>query len=121
MLAAYHGQLETVNMLLENDADANVLNERGQSPITDAVFNGYDEVVKAMFEKGADVHAGQPNAIDSAKTFKRDECLKLFVIGNDGWTIWFSQRFVSVFYCGDRQRTVRWTRKGKRINRTLPP
>lgn len=78
MLAAYHGHLETVRMLLEVGADANVLNERGQSPIAGAVFKGYDDIVKAMVEGGADVRAGQPNAVDSARMFKREECLRIF-------------------------------------------
>ena len=78
MLASYHGNLETVNMLLEKGADTNVLNERGQSPIAGAVFKGYDEIVRAMVEKSADLRAGQPNAIDSARMFKREECLRMF-------------------------------------------
>lgn len=78
MLASYHGHVETVKMLLEIEADANALNDRGQSIIAGAVFKGYDEVVKLLFEKGADVKKGHPNAIDSAKMFKREECLKLF-------------------------------------------
>jgi uncharacterized protein len=78
MLASYYGNLETVNMLLEHDADVNVLNERGQSPIAGAVFKGYDDIVKAMVDKGADVRAGHPNAVDSARMFKREECLRMF-------------------------------------------
>jgi uncharacterized protein len=78
MLASYYGNLETVNMLLEHHADVNVLNERGQSPIAGAVFKGYDDIVKAMVENGADVRAGQPNAVDSARMFKREECLRMF-------------------------------------------
>ena len=78
MLAAYYGNLETVTMLLENGADVNVLNDRGQSPIAGAVFKGYDGVVKALVEGGADSTAGQPNAIDSARMFRREECLRIF-------------------------------------------
>ncbi|KAI7105693.1 hypothetical protein KC339_g3651 [Hortaea werneckii] len=78
MLSAYYGNLDTVNMLLERGADTNVLNERGQSPIAGAVFKGYFEIVKAMHEKGADLRAGQPNAIDSAKMFRREDMLRLF-------------------------------------------
>lgn len=80
MLAAYHGNAETVSMLLEKHADANVLNERGQSPLAGAVFKGYDMVVKALFEAGADVQAGQPNAVDLARMFRKQEYLTLFGI-----------------------------------------
>ena len=78
MLASYYGNLETVDMLLVNDADTNVLNERGQSPIAGAVFKGYDDIVEALFEKGADLYAGHPNAVDSAKMFRKEEYLRLF-------------------------------------------
>lgn len=83
MLAAYHGHVETVRMLIERSADVNALNERGQSPIAGAVFKGYDEVVKALVEAGADIRAGQPNAVDSAKMFRRQECLRLFGVEDE--------------------------------------
>ena len=82
MLAAYHGRPDTVRMLLGKGADANVLNDRGQSPIAGAVFKGSDEVVKILFEgvdgRKADIRAGQPNAVDSARMFKKDNYLELF-------------------------------------------
>lgn len=78
MLASYHGHLDTTKMLLEKGADANASNDRGQSIIAGAVFKGYDKVVKELFEKDADVRLGQPNAVDSARMFKREECLRLF-------------------------------------------
>lgn len=88
MLACYHGHLDTVNMLLEKDADTNVLNERGQSPIAGAVFKGYDDVAKAMMEKGADLYAGQPNAVDTARMFKREELLRVFGVEDASATPW---------------------------------
>jgi len=78
MLASYHGHAATAKMLLSTGADANVLNGRGQSPIAGAVFKGYDEVVRVLHEGGADVQVGQPNAVDCARMFKREACLKLF-------------------------------------------
>jgi ankyrin repeat protein len=77
MLAAYNGHLSTTEVLLSNGADPNVLNERGQSPIAGAVFKGYDEIVRVLVEKGADVWKGQPNAVDCARMFKRDEALRI--------------------------------------------
>ena len=84
MLASYYGNLETVNMLLENGPDVNALNERGQSPIAGAVFKGYDGIVKVLIEKGADLYAGHPNAVDTARMFKRVECLRMFGIESEG-------------------------------------
>ncbi|EME43664.1 hypothetical protein DOTSEDRAFT_89449 [Dothistroma septosporum NZE10] len=86
MLAAYHGHLDSVNLLLEKGADMDVLNDRGQSPIAGAVFKGYDEVVKVMAEAGADLAAGQPNAIDAARMFNRTEMLRLFRIDEEQGT-----------------------------------
>ncbi|KAK3050989.1 hypothetical protein LTR09_007738 [Extremus antarcticus] len=80
MLAAYHGHLETTRMLLDLGADPNVLNERGQSPIAGAVFKGSAEVVRALMENGADLYGGHPNAVDSARMFKREEMLRMFGI-----------------------------------------
>ena len=88
MLAAYHGNAETVRVLIEKGADVNAINDRGQSPIAGAVFKGYDEVVKVLVEEGrADVNAGQPSAVQAAHMFKRDECLRLFGVEGEEWSI----------------------------------
>ncbi|KAL9087241.1 MAG: hypothetical protein Q9165_006735 [Trypethelium subeluteriae] len=78
MLAAYHGHSETVKMLLEKGADPNTLNDRGQSPLAGAVFKGWDEVVKVLFEGGGKADVGQPNAMDSARMFRKEQYLLLF-------------------------------------------
>lgn len=78
MLAAYHGRVDTVKMLLQKGADPDRLNDKGQSPIAGAVFKCHDEVVRALFEGGARVDAGKPNALDCAKMFKRAEFVELF-------------------------------------------
>jgi hypothetical protein len=78
MLAAYHGNIETVRVLIEKGADVDAINDRGQSPIAGAVFKGYDEVVRVLVEEGkADVMAGQPNAVEAAYMFKREGCLRI--------------------------------------------
>jgi ankyrin repeat protein len=88
MLAAYHGNAETVRALIEKGADVNAINDRGQSPIAGAVFKGYDEVVKVLVEEGrADVHAGQPSAVQAAHMFKREECLRMFGVEGEEWSI----------------------------------
>jgi ankyrin repeat protein len=88
MLAAYHGNAQTVRMLIEKGADVNAINDRGQSPIAGAVFKGYDEVVKVLVEEGrADVHAGQPSAVQAAHMFKREECLRMFGAEGEEWSI----------------------------------
>ena len=46
MLAAYHGHAPLVKLLLSHGADANSLNDRGQSPLAGAVFKMESEVVE---------------------------------------------------------------------------
>ncbi|TKA46557.1 hypothetical protein B0A54_02389 [Friedmanniomyces endolithicus] len=82
MLAAYHGHLSTVTMLLERGADPNVLNERGQSPLAGAVFKGYGEVVGVLVGAGGDVWAGRPSAVETAGVFRRGDLLG--VMGVEG-------------------------------------
>ena len=43
-----------------------------------AVFKGYGEVVRILFEAGADPHGGTPTAIDTARKFEKDAFLELF-------------------------------------------
>lgn len=82
MLAAYHGHADTVKMLLGKGADPDALNAKGQSPIAGAVFKLHNDVVHTLLDGSADIHAGQPNALDCAKMFKRDDLLKLFEAKN---------------------------------------
>jgi len=49
MLAAYHGHAQLVKLLIDNGADPNRLNDRGQSPLAGAVFKMEDEVVEVLF------------------------------------------------------------------------
>lgn len=78
MLASYNGHVQTVEMLLAKGAHVNELNERGQSPLAGAVFKGHDDVVETLVDAGADVYAGHPNAVDSARMFKKEEYLRMF-------------------------------------------
>ena len=76
MLAAYHGHAELVSALARAGADVNLLNDRGQSPLAGAIFKKEDAVVDVLLDAGADAHAGQPNALDSARMFGREDLLE---------------------------------------------
>jgi ankyrin repeat protein len=83
MLAAYHGHAATVRMLLTAGADPNALNDHGQSPLAGAVFKGYGEVVKVLVVEGlADVFTGIPNAVDTARMFRRVDLLAMMGVVN---------------------------------------
>ena len=76
MLAAYHGHAELVRQLAAVGADVNLLNDRGQSPLAGAIFKKEDAVIDALRDAGADPTAGQPNALDSARMFGREDLLE---------------------------------------------
>lgn len=78
MLAAYNGNLPTTEMLIARGVDVNKLNDRGQTPLAGAVFKGYGEIVRALFEAGASPHKGQPTAVEAATMFEREAFLELF-------------------------------------------
>ncbi|KAL9093665.1 MAG: hypothetical protein Q9159_000194 [Coniocarpon cinnabarinum] len=77
MLAAYYGHASTVQLLVRQGADVNGINGKGQSPLAGAVFKDYTEVVRVLVEAGADKEAGQPNAVECAGMFKREDIAKI--------------------------------------------
>ncbi len=48
MLAAYHGHADAVRALLERGAEADRVNDRGQTPLAGAVFKGEPEVIRVL-------------------------------------------------------------------------
>lgn len=75
MLAAYHGQAETVRRLLARGADPDRRNARDQAPIAGALFKGEDQVVTVLRAAGADLEAGTPTARQAAAMFGREHLL----------------------------------------------
>ncbi|WP_029135492.1 ankyrin repeat domain-containing protein [Nakamurella lactea] len=75
MLAAYHGQADTVRALIVRGADVDLRNVRDQSPIAGALFKGADEIVALLRSAGADLDAGTPSARATAELFGRTELL----------------------------------------------
>ncbi|GAA5987265.1 hypothetical protein JCM10908_001885 [Rhodotorula pacifica] len=69
MLAAYHGHPEAVTLLLKHGADPNRLNDRGQSPLSGAVYKNEGAVIEALLAGNASPFIGTPNAWVSAKMF----------------------------------------------------
>ena len=76
MLAAYHGHVETVQMLVGRAADVDLRNNRDQSPVAGAVFKGEDAVVRVLVAAGADLDAGTPSARQTAEMFDRTDLLE---------------------------------------------
>ena len=73
MLAAYHGHAERFSCSCSTAADANTVNDRGQTPLAGAAFKGYTDVAEALLGAGADPDAGTPSARAAAEMFARTE------------------------------------------------
>ena len=69
MLAAYHGHADLVAGLARLGADPDRLNDRGQSPLSGAIFKAEEGVVRALVAAGADPNAGSPSGRATAATF----------------------------------------------------
>ena len=55
--AASNGHVNTVELLLEHEADATAQNNRGETPLHVAARWGYSELVRRLLASGADVNA----------------------------------------------------------------
>jgi ankyrin repeat protein len=75
MLASYGGRPETVGMLLDRGADANIRNGRDQTPVAGALFKGEEAVVALLVAADADLEAGTPTARAAASMFGREHLL----------------------------------------------
>lgn len=81
MIAAYHGQARTVAGLLARDADPEIMNERGQTPLAGAVFRSHLDVVRVLVDAGADPDNGSPTARDTATFFDLPDSLAIIEAG----------------------------------------
>jgi ankyrin repeat protein len=77
MLATYHDHPETMLGLLERGADPDRVNERGQTPLTAAVFRHSADGVELLLKAGANPALGSPNALETARFFGYPEMLEL--------------------------------------------
>lgn len=84
MLAAYYNRAKLVEELLSRGADANILNDKGQSPLAGAIFKDYTEVVRLLMENArADIRLGRPNAVETASMFKRWQCAQIMGVEDE--------------------------------------
>lgn len=80
--ACSEGQTSTVQLLLKNDADVNLCDGEGNSPLYVACVTGYDEIVQLLLENGANVNLCNENGFTplcEASKDGRDNIVKLLV------------------------------------------
>lgn len=77
ILAAYHEQPDTVEMLLRHGADIEAENDRGQRALTCAVFRKDLASAEHLLAAGANPDAGTPTARATAQMFGADEILAI--------------------------------------------
>jgi len=103
MLAAYNGNFEATEFLLEMGADPNSSDNSGSTILMGASFKGHLEIVKLLVEKGANPKATNPKnqtALQFAQMFGRTEVAnflnqnKRFVM-SDQLSSWFTFIFPS--------------------------
>lgn len=77
MLAAYHGNPDTVATLISHGGTVDARNDRGQTPLAGAVFQGYQQVAQVLLAHGADPDAGTPSARRAAYYFEQPDLIDL--------------------------------------------
>ena len=96
MLAAYHGKIETVQLLLKARATVDLRNAKGQTPLGGVAFKGYVEIATLLLDAGADPVADQGGSTpaDFATLAGKTEILALLQARRDNAakpTRWFSK------------------------------
>jgi len=87
MLAAYHGNGDTVALLLDNGADPDRPNARAQTPLGGVAFKGYTPIASRLLDAGADIDADQGAGMTPlmyARMFGRAETARLLQVRGAG-------------------------------------
>jgi hypothetical protein len=63
MLAAYHGNTDTVALLMDHGADPDRRNARGQTPLGGVAFKGYTGIASLLLDSGAEIDADQGGGV----------------------------------------------------------
>ncbi|WP_435017420.1 ankyrin repeat domain-containing protein [Tundrisphaera sp. TA3] len=85
MIAARHGQLGMVDLLLDHGADIEGMDDLGSRPLIEAASNGHTPVVRRLLERGADLDAdawcGRTALSEAAIGGHRELCMFLIAMG----------------------------------------
>ena len=73
MLAAHHGHADLVAGLAARGAELDRRNDRGRTPLAEAVVGRSGVAVDVLVEAGADPDAGEPTARETAQALDQDD------------------------------------------------
>ncbi|MCL7987325.1 ankyrin repeat domain-containing protein [Sphingobacterium sp. lm-10] len=82
ILAAYHGNLRMLKLLLDHGANANRLDKMGNTALMGAAFKGYVDIAALLLAQGADVNQQNQNdatALIFAATFGQQKMVKVLL------------------------------------------
>ncbi|KAL9119474.1 MAG: hypothetical protein Q9187_003971 [Circinaria calcarea] len=98
-LAMQHGELSTVRLLLEKNANIEATDSNGETPIFDAVYWDHPKIVELLLNKGAKVNSRSTEGLiplsaailrldhpDSMVDLLLDRCADVNLADEDGWT-----------------------------------
>lgn len=78
--AARNGNKAIVQLLIENQADLNIVDNVGNTALMRAIYRSYDEIAELLIVKGADlniINDGNWTALSLAEYYNRSEIIKL--------------------------------------------
>lgn len=78
ILAAYHENMETVQLLIEEGAGLDRMNDRGQTALVCAVFRNNLPLAKLLLDNGANADLGSQTPLQVADFFDYPAMKKLF-------------------------------------------
>ncbi|WP_240333907.1 ankyrin repeat domain-containing protein [Rothia sp. ZJ932] len=78
ILAAYHENIETVQLLIEEGADLDRMNDRGQTALVCAVFRNNLPLAKLLMDNGANTGLGSQTPAQVAEFFELEQMKELF-------------------------------------------
>jgi ankyrin repeat protein len=76
-LAAWHGRLDFVQLLLDHGAAIDALTNIGRTPLYKASAKGHIDVVRLLLENGADPNISNHNGFTPSDVASRHEIVQL--------------------------------------------
>lgn len=100
-LATYFGHFEVVDILLKNNADVNIQNEEGDTPLHKAAHTGRENIVTQLLTYNANVFIQNGDGLRPINLAKTDSIAKLLSAAEQSDMKKREERFLSAARSGD--------------------